>query len=275
MDRTIAFIGTGYMGGAIIRAACGTIGPKQIIITDSLERKARDLAEELGCLTAASNTEAAKRGDCIMLCVKPQVMASVLREISPILKPGYESGNPKILYSIAAGVKTNTMREHLEMSGYPIIRIMPNTPAQIGKGLMLLGHDNTVCQEAVDELKQIISGCGNIEVLDEGLFDQATVSSSCSPAFVYMFIEALADGGVSIGLSRAQAQAFAANAVLGAAAMVLETGMHPGALKDMVCSPGGSTIAGVAELEDKGFRGNVINAVIEAFKRNTELGKEF
>lgn len=274
MDKAIAFIGTGYMGSAIIRAACVAIDPKQIIVTDSVESRAVDMADEVGCLTASGNIEAAMRGDCIMLCVKPQVIASVLREISPVLKPGYEAGNPKILYSIAAGVDTDTIRKHLKMPEYPIIRIMPNTPAQIGKGLMLLGHDDTVSQEAVDELKQILSGCGNIEMLDEKLFDQATVSSSCSPAFVYMFIEALADGGVSIGLSRAQAQAFAANAVLGAAAMVLETGMHPGELKDMVCSPGGSTIAGVAELEAGGFRGAVIDAVKAAFGRNIELGRE-
>lgn len=274
MDKTIAFIGTGYMGGAIIRAACGAINPKQVIVTDNVPKKAGDLAEESGCRTAASNIEAVESADCIMLCVKPQVMASVLREIAPVLRPGYEAGNPKMLYSIAAGTKIETIREHLEMPGYPIIRIMPNTPALIGKGLMLLGHDDTVSQEAVDELEQILSGCGNIQKLDEKLFDQATVSSSCSPAFVYMFIEALADGGVSIGLSRAQAQSFAANAVFGAAAMVLETGMHPGALKDMVSSPGGSTIAGVAELEDKGFRGAVINAVIASFNRNVEMGKE-
>lgn len=274
MNKRVAFIGTGYMGSAIIRSACGVIDPKKIVITDTMPSKAMDLAGELGCTVAADNSDAVKNADCVMLCVKPQTIASVLREISPALKAGYDQGEPKILYSIAAGVTIAAIREHLGLPEYPVVRIMPNTPAQIGKGLMLICHDDRVGSDAVDELTEILSGCGKTQILDEKLFDQATVVSSCSPAFVYMFIEALADGGVAIGLSRADAQSFAASAVLGASAMVLETGMHPGALKDMVCSPGGSTIAGVAELEKSGFRGSVISAAIASYLRNTELGRE-
>lgn len=273
MDKKIAFIGTGNMGGAIIRAACRVINPKQVIITDFLLDKATALSEEAGCLTAPSNLEAAEMADCIMLCVKPQVMAGTLEDIAPVLESGYRSGKPKILYSIAAGISIATIRAHLEIADYPIIRIMPNTPALIGKGLMLLGCDKTVSQTDIDDLRKIISGCGTIDMLDERLFDQATASASCSPAFVYMFIEALADGGVSIGLSREQAQTYAASAVMGAAAMVLETDSHPGALKDMVCSPAGSTIEGVTELERRGFRSAAIEAVIFSYKRNLELGK--
>lgn len=273
MEKTIAFIGTGNMGSSIIRATCGTVDPGHIVLTDALPEKAKKLAAELGCRTAADNNEAARIADCIMLCVKPQVIPSVLRDLAPLLKGSYKSGNPKILYSIAAGIKIETIRGYLETPQYPVIRIMPNTPALVGKGLMLISCDDAIVPEELNFLNMLLSGCGNIEMLDERLIDQATVSASCSPAFVYMFIEAMADGGVSIGLSRTQAQRFAANAVYGAAAMVMETGMHPGALKDMVCSPGGSTIAGVAELEDNGFRRAVINAVSTAYKRNLEMGK--
>lgn len=207
-----------------------------------------------------------------MLCVKPQVMSSVIKEIAPILRIGYDAGKPKMLYSIAAGTKIETLREYLEMPDYPIIRIIPNTPCHIGKGLVLLARDETVSDEALFEIKQMLSGCGNTQELSENLFDQATVSASCSPAYVYMFIEAMADAGVSTGLSRAQAQAFAANAVYGAAAMVMETDLHPGVLKDMVCSPGGSTIAGVAELEANSFRSAIIKAATASYKKTTELG---
>lgn len=273
MDKKIAFIGTGNMGGAIIRSACKIIDPKQVIITDFSSDKAAKLSGEVGCLTTSSNLEAAEIADCIMLCVKPQVIAGALSDIAPVLKSGYQSGSPKILYSIAAGISIAAIRNHLGISEYPVIRIMPNTPALIGKGLMLLGCDETVSQTDIDDLKEIISGCGTIDMIDERMFDQATASASCSPAFVYMFIEALADGGVSIGLSREQAQTYAASAVMGAAAMVLETGRHPGELKDMVCSPAGSTIEGVTELERRGFRSAATDAVIASYKRNLELGK--
>lgn len=273
MDKKFAFIGTGNMGGAIIRAACRVIDPKQIILTDFSAEKAAELAKETGCQTAATNLEAAEMADFIILCVKPQVISSALSDIAPVLRSSYESGNAKILCSIAAGVKISAIRTQLGLSDYPVIRVMPNTPALIGKGLMLLGCDDTVSQRDIDDLKTVISGCGGADMLDESLFDQATACSSCSPAFAYMFIEALADGGVSIGLSREKAQTYAASAVMGAAAMVLETGMHPGQLKDMVCSPAGSTIAGVTELERSGLRSAAIEAIIASYKRNLELGK--
>jgi len=272
MDKKVAFIGTGYMGGVIIRAACKALDPQQIIVTDFLPAKAEELAAELGCRTAKNNEEAVRAADCVMLCVKPQVINGVLAEIAPVLTAGFDSGAPKTLCSIAAGIKISAIRQRLDRARYPVVRMMPNAPAFVGKGLMLLGCDDAVSQEEINDLKHLVSHCGAAEMLDERLFDQATATASCSPAFVYMLIEALADGGVAIGLSRADAQAFAAQAVYGAAAMVLETGMHPGALKDMVCSPGGSTIAGVSSLEENGFRGALIDAVVASYQRNTELG---
>jgi len=269
MEKKIAFIGTGAMGGAILAAACHGIDPKQIYLTDAVPDRAEALAQKYGCHAVATNREAAEIADMILLCVKPQTGAQVLAEIAPLLQK-----KPKMLSSILAGVTINTLRSWIgdENAAYPIIRMMPNTPALIGKGLMLLTCDNAASEADKTTLLALIAPCGESEWLDEKLFDQATALSGCTPAFAYMFIEALADGGVSVGVPRALAMQFAARAVYGAAAMVLETGEHPGALKDMVCSPGGSTIAGVEALEDSGFRRAAMQAIKQAAKRNAELG---
>ena len=273
MDKKIAFIGTGAMGGAILQTACQSINPKQIIITDKMEGKAEALAEQLGCEAVTSNQLAAEAADWILLCVKPQTCAAVLEEIGPILRKSKEAGNPKVLVSILAGITVQTMRALLKSPDYPLIRIMPNTPALVGKGLMLISADETVGEGEKKTLETLIADCGIIRWIDEKIMDQGTAVGGCSPAFVYLFIEALADGGVSIGLTREDATKFAAQAVLGAAAMVLETGRHPMALKDMVTSPGGSTIAGVRALEEEGFRRAVLRAVTASYERNVEMGK--
>jgi len=268
MRKKIAFIGTGAMGGAILKAACQRLNPEHIFLTDAIPQRAEALAQELGCKVATSNREAAEAADIILLCVKPQTGAQVLREIAPILR----GGNPKLLCSILAGVTIGTLRNLAGDASYPVIRMMPNTPALIGKGLMLLTCDEAVSAKDRATLLDLIAPCGQAEWLDERLFDQATALTGCSPAFVYMFIEAMADGGVAMGVPRKEAVEFAARAVYGAAAMVMETGMHPGALTDVVCSPGGSTIAGVTALEDSGFRNAVIQAVKQSAARNAELG---
>lgn len=274
MTKRIAFIGTGAMGGAILAAACQGIDPRQIYLTDAMPGRAEALAREYGCHTVATNREACEAADIILLCVKPQTGAAVLKEIAPVLLDAQKQGKPRVLCSILAGVTIATLRDLLGAgSGYPVIRMMPNTPALIGKGLMLLTCDDAVSEADKAELLTLIAPCGESAWLDEKLFDQATALSGCTPAFVYMFIEALADGGVSVGVPRPLATQFAARAVYGAAAMVLETGEHPGTLKDMVCSPGGSTIAGVAALEDSGFRRAAIQAIKQAAKRNAELGE--
>ena len=271
--RKIAFIGTGAMGGAILAAACQGMDPGRITLTDAMPGRAAALAEEYGCHAVSTNAEAA-HADMILLCVKPQTGAEALREIAPVLLEAQKAGRPKVLCSILAGVTIDTLRGWLGVDAdYPIIRMMPNTPALIGKGLMLLTCDDAVSEGDKGALLDLIAPCGVSEWLSEKLFDQATALSGCTPAFVYMFIEALADGGVSVGVPRGLAMEFAARAVYGAAAMVLETGEHPGTLKDMVCSPGGSTIAGVAALEDGGFRTAAISAIQQAAKRNGELGE--
>ena len=267
MYKKVAFIGVGNMGGAVFQSAVKVIGGENIIIADPSVQRTNELSNTTGCSVACSNIEAAEAAQYIFLCVKPQVLPAVVGEIIPAL-----NGSEKVIVSIAAGVKIAAIRELLGGINVPIIRIMPNSPALIGKGLMLVAADGSASEAELAEMENIISSCGNISRIDEKLIDQGTAVASCSPAFVYMFIEAMADGGVALGLTRQQAVQQAASAVLGSAAMVLETGKHPGELKDGVCSPAGSTIAGVAELERRGFRGAVVDAIIASYNRNVELG---
>lgn len=275
MNKTIAFIGTGNMGGAIIKAACKAMDPARITITDHNLDKAQQLAREQNCHTASSNQEAVLAGDYVFLCVKPQVLGGVLLEISPILNECFSTGKPKILVSIAAGITIQSIRDNLKGAccQAPIIRIMPNTPVSIGKGMLAVAAQTDVRPEMLADIRTILQCAGRLEQLPESLMDQFTAVGGCAPAFTYLFIEALADGGVLTGLSRSQALTYAAQTVLGAAAMVLETQSHPGVLKDNVCSPGGSTIAGVAALESHGFRSAAIDAVVSAYKKNQELGE--
>lgn len=276
MEKKIGFIGSGNMGGALITAACRGNDPKDVIITDYFLDKAKALADNLGCCVASDNAEVVRSAHYIMLGVKPQVLGSVLREISPIIKECVEAGKPRVLVSMAAGVTVESIKKNLDVE-VPIIRIMPNTPVSIGKGMILLTSDIRnkvkVSEKQFEEFVSIMHAAGQFDRIKENGIDEATVATGCTPAYVYMFIEALADGAVMTGVSRDKAIKYVAQAVLGSAAMVLEGELHPGALKDAVCSPGGSTIVGVAELEKGGFRNAAIQAVLGAYYKNIDLGK--
>lgn len=257
------FIGCGNMGGAIARALAKTT--TDFLICDR-SGNAKALAQELGCVYTDSKT-VASQSDCLFLAVKPQAMAEVLGELSPILA----KSNPTLI-SIAAGIN---MEQLQQMAGgnYPIIRLMPNTPVAVGKGMTLYCHNELVSEQVMTDFLQDMQFAGRFDQIPQSLFDAAGTVSGCAPAYMYMFIEAMADGAVVCGVPRAQAMQYAAAAMAGAAEMVLATGSHPGQLKDAVCSPGGSTIAGVKALEDHGFRGAVMECMIAATKRNSELGK--
>lgn len=280
MNATFSFIGAGNMGGAILKAACRHMEPENICITDADASKASKLAEELGCQYKKTNTQAAETADYIILCVKPQTVGIVMEEIAPVLAGRQAEGRAPVLVSIAAGVKIEKLRQYVG-SSLPIIRVMPNTPALIGKGFMIISHDlgddnsidETRKEDRVLELEKVLKECGETMRLSEEYMDQATAAASCSPAFVYIFIEALADAGVMKGLSRKDAQRMAAAAVMGAGAMVLKSGIGPAELKDMVCSPSGSTICGVTALEEAGFRNAVIKAFTASYERNVEMGE--
>ena len=263
----ITCIGSGNMGFALMKAVTPDV---EIFITDADKQKANQAALLLKAKVLDSNTQAAEKGDIIFLAVKPQVMQQVLGEIAPALIKRKKNGFPPVLVSMAAGWSIAKIQETADK--IPVVRIMPNIPALIGKGMIALSSSPEVTPEKIDELKKIIGGAGIVDCLEERCMDAATGLSGSGPAFVCLFIEALADGGVRAGLPRDKALSYAAQTVLGAASMIQETGKHPGELKDMVTSPGGTTIAGIVALEDGAFRSTVIKAVEAAWKRSIELG---
>ncbi len=272
----IGFIGTGNMGGALIAAACKSMDPAQVLIADLNAEKAEALAQEYGCRAVQSNEDLAKEAEYIVLAVKPHVIRPVAKSIAGVLAECAANDEKKIVVTIAAGVPVRAVKESIGTK-IPVIRIMPNTPVMVGEGMILISGDadapDEVPEEIFDEFTGLLKAAGEFERVAEDAIDYTTGVSSCAPAYAYMFIEALADGAVQVGVPRDKALRLAAKTVQGAAAMVLETGLHPGVLKDNVCSPGGSTIVGVTTLEEKGFRGAVSQAVIRATEKNLTLGK--
>ena len=272
--KKAAFIGVGNMGGALARAACRAIGPDQVVLANRTPAKAEALAAELGCTVVDSAADAVWAAEYLFLGVKPNGMRPLLEELAPQILDRHRVGEEKVVVSMAAGLVIKDMRPHLAGAGYyvPVVRIMPNTCVTVGKGMTALCAGEAA-EAYIQGVEEILSATGRVERIPEELMDQFSAVAGCGPAFVYPYIEALADGGVAAGPPRDRAVEYAARMVLGAAAMVLESGKHPGQLKDEVCSPGGSTIAGVAELERGGLRAAAINAVLAACHKNTQLGK--
>lgn len=265
---TFGFIGTGNMGGALAKAACATVPADEVFLSNRTMEKARALAGLLGCGVAESSA-IAESADFIFLGVKPQMMANLLKELAPELS---RRETRFILVTMAAGLSIADIRR---MAGgeYPVIRIMPNTPASIGEGMILYSCAEDVTPEEERAFLDGMAGAGRFTQLPEHLIDAGCAVSGCGPAFADLFIEALADGGVACGLSRATALELAEQMLVGSAKLALETGSNPGVLKDAVCSPGGSTIMGVKALEMGGFRAAVMDAVLAAYKKTRALGK--
>jgi pyrroline-5-carboxylate reductase len=258
----IGFIGSGRMASAllegILRAGIAAAG--DVVLTDKILAAAEGLAGKTGAGARGSNADVAGNADTLILCVKPGDVADALREAGDL------SG--KLLISIAAGVR---LREWAP--GTPrLIRVMPNTPALIGRGAAAYAGDEGATPEDLEVVERIFGAVGVVARVKEELLDAVTGLSGSGPAFVYTVIEALADGGVLMGLPREIALRLASQTVLGAAAMVLETGMHPAQLRDQVASPGGTTIAGLEALETAGLRAALIGAVRAATERSGELG---
>lgn len=255
------FIGCGNMGGALAAAAAGAVGGQSLLLADADVQKAKALTEKLGA-QAVSNEEIGQSCDYIILGVKPQMMRGVL-EALPV------RGRP-VMVSMAAGLSLEKLKAMAPVE-LPWIRMMPNTPVAVGEGRILYASQADV--EQTEGFLRLFEKAGVLLPLEEKLMDAGSALSGCGPAFVYLFIEALADGAVACGLPRGMAVELAAGTVLGSARTVLETGLHPGALKDAVCSPGGSTIMGVKALEDGAFRSAAISAVVQAYEKTRELGK--
>lgn len=258
----LGFIGTGNMAGAIMGGIIkqGIIKADEIIGADVSEAGRKKVKDTYGIFVTADNKEVIETSDKVILSVKPQFYPSVIAEIKDFVKEG------QIIITIAPG-KTLAWLEEQFGKQVKIVRTMPNTPAMVGEGMTAVCANEYVTVAELDEVLQILGTFGKTEVISEHLMDVVVSTSGSSPAYVFMMIEAMADAAVADGMPRAQAYKFAAQAVMGSAKMVLETGKHPGELKDMVCSPGGTTIEAVRVLEAKGFR----SALIEAMKACAEI----
>jgi pyrroline-5-carboxylate reductase len=258
----VGFIGTGNMGSALARAAAKSERTERLLLSNRTVEKARRLAAELGC-EQRSNKELAAVADYLFLAVKPQMLQGLLDEIGPLLAVRRDRF---VVVSMVAGKDLRTLHRLLGEQT-PVVRIMPNIPVQVGGGVTLLCADGTVLPEERETLRALLAASGMVAELEEHLLDAATGVTGCGPAFAALFVEALADGAVACGLPRKQALAYAAQMMMGTAKLLLETEEHPGALKDRVCSPGGSTIQGVRKLEERAFRAAVTDAVIAAYEK--------
>ena len=253
------FIGCGNMGGAIAKAVSSRT--LDFAVTDRSGK-----AKALG-FPYTTAEEIARNAERIFLGVKPQMMQGVLEKLKPVLQE-----KKPLLITMAAGLTMEKI-DAMAGGGFPIIRIMPNTPTAIGQGVIQYCANGLVSEDVLADWLADMQPCGLVDALDEKLIDAASALSGSGPAYMYIFLEALADGAVACGIPRQKAYEYAAMTMAGSAGMYLQTKQHPGALKDAVCSPGGSTIAGVKALEEGGLRAAAMNCVAETFKRNKELGK--
>lgn len=267
MTKTIGFYGAGNMGRAMIQGLIRSkiYEPKNILVYDVYQPIVSKLSSELGVSVTNDSDDLAKNSDTIIFAVKPYVLPRLLKELAPNLKEN------QILISVAAGIDIATI-ESVLTSEYKVVRVMPNTPALVEEGMSAVAYNGNVTKDEQKLVLEIFCSFGKAQIVDENLINAVVGVSGSAPAYVYMFIEALADGAVLEGMPRQQAYEFAAQTVLGSAKMVLETNQHPGKLKDMVTSPGGTTIEAVKTLEEHGFRSAVINAVQAASKCNARLG---
>ncbi len=265
MNKKIGFIGCGNMAKAMITSIIKAelVAPQSVFASDGYQPSLDDAKARLGINTTMDNKEVVKSSDVIFLAVKPNIYDAVMQEIAPLV-------DGKLIVSIAPG-KTLAYLENGLGKDTKILRTMPNTPAMVGEGVTAICPNNNVTKEDQEVLETIIGTFGTVERIDEKLFDAVVAVSGSSPAYVFMFIEAMADAAVLQGMARDKAYRFAAQAVLGSAKMVLDTNKHPGALKDMVCSPGGTTIEGVAVLEEKGMRSAVIQAMNAVYYKSGKL----
>lgn len=266
--KRVGFLGGGNMGEALIRGLVGAnLVPLELMAaTDVRTERTIQLTKQFGIAAHDDNARLVRESDVVILAVKPQVIGSVLAEIAPVVTAHH------LIISIAAGVATATIRTGLGKDAR-IIRVMPNTPALVLQGAAAIARGPGAGPEDLAVAEEIFAAVGRVVVLEEAAMDAVTGLSGSGPAYVALVVESLADGGVRMGLDRATAMTLAAQTVLGAAQLLLETGMHPGTLKDMVSSPGGTTIAGIAALEEGGVRAAFIRAVERATLRSRELGR--
>jgi pyrroline-5-carboxylate reductase len=263
----VGFVGTGNMAEALIRGLvhAGVVKARQIIGSDPRAERRSELAAQYQIVVTEDNSEVARKADILVLSVKPQVMAQILEEIAAHVKPH------ALVISIAAGIPIAVIEGKLP--GVRVVRTMPNTPALVGAAATAIAAGGHATADDLKAAKRIFDSVGMTVVLEEAQMDAVTGLSGSGPAYIFLIIEAMSDAGVKVGLSRYNAQALAAQTVLGSAKLLIETNEHPGRLKDMVTSPGGTAIAGLHTLDEGGLRTTLINAVEVATNRSRELGQ--
>jgi len=265
--KKVAFIGAGNMAEAIIRGLlkAGVVAASDILATGRRQERIDELHNLYGLTVTLDNRLAAQKADVVVLCVKPQILEKVLAQIGDSISPD------ALVISVAAGVTMGQIASHLSERAR-ICRSMPNMPSIVGAGAAALACGEHLSEEDNRMAHELFESCGlAVELHEESLLDAATGLSGSGPAYVFMIIEALSDAGVKVGLNRRQALKLAAQTVMGSAQLVIETGEHPGVLKDRVTSPGGTAIAGLHTLEEGGLRTTLINAVEAATQRSVEL----
>lgn len=258
---SLGFIGTGSMGGALAVCPCKNF-PDKVIVSNRTMSKAQAIAQKYGC-AAGSFADVARESRYIIIGTLPGAVCGVIRDILPEIKA---SGERKVIVSMSG---STSLSELEAVSGdIPVIRILPNTPVAVGKGLIFYCAGKNAVEDDVNGLITLMGCCGAFEPLEEGLFGAGSAVAGCGPAFAAIFIDALADGGVLAGIPRSKAIHFAEQMLLGTAQLALDTGKHPAQLRDDVASPGGSTIEGIKALEEGGLRAATIDAVMRAWKKH-------
>lgn len=261
-------IGVGNMGYPLLKAAARTFGSNEVVFTDASKERCQFVSKDTGALFYEDNVSVVKNCKYLVLAVKPQFFPPVLNQIKNTVTPEH------VVISIAAGIMIDTIKDNLSDS-IRIVRAMPNTPAMVSKGMTgICFSADTFTQDEREVVDHFFSSFGKYEIFDEKLMNAVVCANGSSPAYVYMFIEALADSVVNYGIPRDKAYILAAQTVFGAAAMVLETGEHPAKLKDNVCSPGGTTIAAVKALEEHGLRNAIMKATDACYERSVSLGSK-
>jgi pyrroline-5-carboxylate reductase len=266
--KEIAIVGVGSIGRILTRRICLVVPPEQVTVYDRHPERMERVMEQTDCLSAASAREAIVGAKYVILAVKPKDFSALLRSIMDLLTP------EQCLVSTAAGIELEDIERFLRQGGVPelpIARIMPNLPISIGEGCILVSENRLFSKELEENLFRLLSQCGVCKTVDEEHFGMGVSLSSCTPAYVFMFLEALADGGTALGYSRKESESIAAEVVQGAAELYLQSGKSLGELKDAVCSPEGAAIDGVLELERTRFRAGIIRAVEAAYQKNEKM----
>ena len=268
MNKRIGFVGCGNMGKAMLQGIINSniLNKEDIIVSTRSKESKENIEGKFGVKVTLDNKEVAKNSNIIFIAVKPNMYASVIEEIKDFIDTN------DIVISIAAGITIENMENFLTKE-HKIVRTMPNTPALVGEGMTAICPNSKINEEDLIICEEILKTFGNYEFIEEKDFDAFIALCGSSPAYVFMFIEAMADAGVKLGIPRTKAYKMAEQSILGSAKLALETGLHPGELKDMVCSPGGTTIEAVIELENQGFRNSVIKAMEKCADKSKEMQK--